>query len=155
MSARIRRPAIWAVVILAVAVVGVLVGRATATTGPARADGLTEGRTAGYSAGYYDGLQHGKAAGVQEGRTAQEGDLAAPQERPSVEQAFTDGYVAGANDAFAGYDGGWGLGDPYVITVERATGKVVYRINSRTPVQEGVSYYLCPDGHALCQEPRS
>jgi hypothetical protein len=154
MSARNRRPAIWAVVILAAAG-GVLVGRATADTGPASADGVREGRDAGYSAGYYDGLQHGRAAGVQEGWTAQEGDLAAPRERPSVEQAFSDGYVAGANDAFAGYDGGWGGGDPYVVTVERATGKVVYRIDSRTPLQMGISYYLCPDGHSLCQEPRS
>lgn len=154
MSHRIRTPALWAVVLAVVAVIAVLVGRATVDTRTAYTNGVADGRSAGYSTGYYDGLQHGKAAGLQEGRTLQEGDLAAPPTRKSVETAFTDGYVAGANDAFAGYDGGWGLSDPYVITVERGSDQVVYRINSRTPVQPGVSYYLCPDGRTLCQEPR-
>jgi hypothetical protein len=30
----------------------------------------------------------------------------------------------------------------------------VYRIKVREPMQAGVNYYLCPDGHSLGQQPR-
>ena len=33
--------------------------------------------------------------------------------------AFDAGYRAGANSAFAGYDGGWSLGEPYVIVLAK------------------------------------
>jgi hypothetical protein len=47
-------------------------------------------------------------------------------------QAFRAGYVAGANDAFGGFDGGWSLGTPYAITLERGSGGVSYRITKRS-----------------------
>jgi hypothetical protein len=45
--------------------------------------------------------------------------------------AFRAGYAAGANDVFGGYDGGWYLGQPYVITLAKGHGPVAYRIDSR------------------------
>jgi hypothetical protein len=58
------------------------------------------------------------------------------------------------NDAFAGYDGGWTLGVPWIVTLENGAGAVDYRISERTPVEPGVDYYLCPDGHTLCRKRR-
>ena len=43
----------------------------------------------------------------------------------------TPGYAAGANDVFGGFDGGWSLSEPYVITLARGSGAVTYRIDSR------------------------
>jgi hypothetical protein len=54
--------------------------------------------------------------------------------------------VAGVNDVFSGYDGGWLTGVPYVITLVRGDGAVTYRIASRAEVRDGVRYALCPGG---------
>ena len=35
--------------------------------------------------------------------------------RPLAARSFDAGYLAGREAAFAGYDGGWGYGDPYII----------------------------------------
>jgi hypothetical protein len=40
--------------------------------------------------------------------------------------------VAGANDAFGGFDGGWSLGTPYAITLERGSNGISYRIKDRS-----------------------
>ena len=45
--------------------------------------------------------------------------------------AFAAGYAAGANDVFAGFDGGWSLSQPYVNALARGSGGVTYRIDSR------------------------
>ncbi len=58
------------------------------------------------------------------------------------------------NDAFGNFDGGWAVGVPYVVTVNRGTGPVVYRFQTRTLVQPGINYYLCPDGPTICRSPR-
>jgi hypothetical protein len=79
--------------------------------------------------------------------------LAGP-DRDAATSAFATGYLAGTNDAFGGYDGGWGLGTPYLVTLGAGTGGVTYRIASRVAVQPGVSYYLCSDGASICQQPR-
>ena len=50
---------------------------------------------------------------------------------PGARAAFAAGYAAGANDVFAGFDGGWSLSQPYVITLARGSGAVTYRIDSR------------------------
>ena len=71
-----------------------------------------------------------------------------------MQDAFTAGYTAGADDVFAGYDGGWELGVPWIVTLEDGAGGITYRISSRTPVERGIDYYLCPDGSALCRRPR-
>ncbi|HWD44556.1 MAG TPA: hypothetical protein VHM23_12765, partial [Actinomycetota bacterium] len=53
-----------------------------------------------------------------------------------VKDAFDDGYRAGANSVFSGYDGGWSLGHPYVIVLASGANGITYRITARTP---------CPD----------
>lgn len=107
-----------------------------------------------YSAGYGAGLAAGRAQGVQEGRALQEG-LALPADaRDVATAAFNSGYRAGANDIFGGYDGGWSIGTPYLVTLDAGSGGVTYRISSRTSVQRGVNYHLCPQRPAICQEPR-
>lgn len=40
--------------------------------------------------------------------------------------------VAGANDAFSGYDGGWAVSTPYLVTLEPGDRQITYRIASRT-----------------------
>jgi len=146
MSARILK---WALAVLAGCAVAaglVVVGRLTVSTSHARADG--------YGDGYYAGLVAGQAQGERIGRALQEGSQLSPQTREPVKQAFDDGYVAGANDAYGDYDGGWALGAPYLITLEPGADKITYRIASRTLLERGVAYYLCPDGKTLCQAPR-
>jgi len=64
-----------------------------------------------------------RAAGVREGR--------ALQVAPSSRDAFKDGYDAGANDVFGGYDGGWDYGRPYVITLRKGPDGITYAIASR------------------------
>ncbi len=108
----------------------------------------------GRSDAYFDGLRVGEAQGRQEGRALQEGASLPRDSRHPVTDAFNAGYAAGTNDAFAGYDGGWALSVPYVITVEEGSGHIVYRISSRTPIATNVNYYLCADGHDICQERR-
>jgi hypothetical protein len=80
---------------------------------------------------FADGVRAGEQLGLQEGRALQEAASVPPGAGPSVTEAFTDGYTAGANDVFGGYDGGWRLGASYVITLERGHGAVTYRIASR------------------------
>lgn len=99
---------------LAIAAAGLVVGRLTVHRGPAHSAG---------SGDYSAGERAGEAQGREEGRSL---------EQPTdARGAFQAGYVAGANDAFTGYDGGWQLGVPYVITLERGNGQIVYRISSR------------------------
>jgi hypothetical protein len=109
---------------------------------------------AGHSDGYFQGLAAGQATGLQEGRALQEGIALPADAQAPVESAFTAGYLAGANDAFNQYDGGWALDEPYLITLESGGAGVTYRIGSRVPMQANVDYFLCPDGRGLCQEPR-
>lgn len=106
------------------------------------------------SAAYARGLDDGRAQGVREGRADQEVHSLSPGARDSAKTAFDDGYQAGANDIFTGYDGGWSYATPYVITLARGGPGITYRPASRTPLHEGVDYYLCPHSQRLCQEPR-
>lgn len=125
-------------------------GRASTDTTAAQA----AGDQAADSAGYLEGLRAGQAQGRQEGRALQEGAALPPDSRQPVQDAFTAGYAAGANDVFGQYDGGWYLFTPYVITVKQGSGPIAYRIGSRTALAPGISYYLCTDGHGVCHEPR-
>jgi hypothetical protein len=129
-----------AVGLACVAVAGGLfaLGRATAPGDGADAEGfaaghaagLNEGRVEGLSRGRSEGVRAGRAAGVREGRALQEGASVSP----SAARAFRDGYDAGANDVFGGFDGGWSLSSPYVITLRKGSGAIAYRIDSRRPV---------------------
>lgn len=96
----------------------------------------------GYDAGYADGLRVGRA-------------LQATLNLPATDKAiFESGYTAGATDVFTGYDGGWDHNAPYVIVLAPGGPTLAYRIASRTRLNPGMDYYLCPDGHKLCQRPR-
>jgi hypothetical protein len=114
---------------------------------------VTAGNT-GRHGSYAQGLQVGEAHGRQEGRAEQEVSGVPSPAAKSTATAFNDGYVAGENDVFTGYDGGWAVSAPYVIALAVGDGPVVYRIASRTPLEPSVDYYLCPGGHSLCQQAR-
>jgi hypothetical protein len=123
------RTAARLVAVLAVAFALVAAGRLSA--GPGGGPGGT-GRDA--DPAYQRGLRAGLAQGLQEGRALQEGASVPADRRAAVTAAFRDGYAAGADDVFGGYDGGWALGCPYLIVLESGQGPVTYRIASRTPV---------------------
>jgi len=144
------KAALVAVLAVMAATVLILAGRATVDPESAH----DAGYQAGHGDGYAEGLAAGEAHGLQEGRALQEGIALPPESRAPVDDAFNSGYAAGANDAFNQYDGGWSIGSPYVITLQEGSGGVTYRIGSRVAVQAGVDYYLCPDGHSLCQQSR-
>jgi hypothetical protein len=96
------------------------------------AAGFALGRTtADTDAGHDAGVREGHAAGLQEGRALQATGTSAP----GTHAAFDAGYAAGANDVFGGFDGGWSLSTPYVITLARGSGAVTYRIDSRRPAR--------------------
>jgi hypothetical protein len=150
MSRRTVGRFLLAVLALWVAVGLVFLGRVTAGTGAAAAAGARQGRAAGYA----DGVHDGRAAGLAEGRALQ-----VPLDLPAGSQdvakaAFDAGYTAGANDVFDGYDGGWGLDEPYVIVLTAGGNGITYRIQTRTPMSDGVDYHLCPHATTLCQQPR-
>jgi hypothetical protein len=119
-----------ALLVPALAVGAFLLGRASVDTGDAReegrASGLRVGRIAGLREGRAIGIRDGRAAGIREGRALQQ---PAPARR-----AFRAGYVAGANDAFGGFDGGWAFDTPYIVTLERGSGGITYVIGSRSRV---------------------
>ena len=83
--------------------------------------------TADTDAGHDAGVREGRAAGLQEGRALQATGSAGSGARA----AFDAGYAAGANDVFGGFDGGWSLSKPYVITLARGSVAITYRIDSR------------------------
>jgi hypothetical protein len=107
----------------------VALGRGSADLDGAR----EEGRAAGVREAKAAGLREGRAAGLSEGRAVQAGESAPAGSRSATRRAFAAGYTAGANDAFGGFDGGWSLSTPYVITLRRGTGAITYRIDSRRP----------------------
>jgi hypothetical protein len=116
-------------------------GRATADSGT------------GQRSGYARGLDAGRAQGMREGREAQEVSALAPGVRDGAKAAFDDGYQAGANDVFTGYDGGWAYSTPYLVTLARGGTGITYRFASRTPLRAGTGYYLCPHSPGWCEEP--
>jgi hypothetical protein len=94
----------------------------------------------------------GHARGVVDGRVLQGSMPLAPSERAAVGQAFRNGYAAGQTDAFGGYDGGWTIGDPYVVTLRAGGSGITYRFASRTPMVKGQAYYRCR-GAGICTMP--
>jgi hypothetical protein len=103
---------------------------------------------------YFHGLRAGEVQGRAEGRALQEGSELPRGQRNATGQAFKDGYVAGMNDVFAGYDGGWAMHVPWIVTLGGGPGQVVYRILDREQVEPGIDYYLCADGHSVCHARR-
>ena len=103
---------------------------------------------------YFDGLRVGQAQGREVGRTLQVGASLPAKDKHVARDAFRAGYAAGANDVFAGYDGGWTFEAPWIVTLEPGGSKIDYRIRDRTPLERGIAYFLCPGGHTLCHAPR-
>lgn len=89
--------------------------------------------------GYADGVREGRAEQASLGRDA------------TIKSAFDDGYRAGADDVFGGYDGGWGF-QPYLVGIVKGSNGITYRIGSRTEMRAGVNYRLCPDGRGICHD---
>jgi len=133
---RILTRVVVALLAVAAAVALVAVGRVTANRGSTR--------------DYLDGLRQGRAEGVEQGRAYQEALALRAGSRPVARTAFEAGYAAGANDVFDGYDGGWDLARPYVVTLERGHGPITYRIASRMLMSPGRAYRLCAHAHAVC-----
>jgi hypothetical protein len=129
MDVRARRVMLTVAAVL-VAGTGLLVGRLTA---PHQVVSPIASSDSSYAAG----VSAGEAIGVREGRALQEGAALPADARRPVEDAFDAGYVAGANDVFSSYDGGWLTGVPYVITLVRGDGAITYRIASRAQVRDG------------------
>ncbi|MBX6370634.1 MAG: hypothetical protein IRZ02_00040 [Acidothermus sp.] len=135
---RRRAIEIWAGFLLAAAVIG--------------AGGFVAGIRSATDHGFQAGYATGEIAGVREGRLLQ-GTAGLPG--PSATQAaaaYEKGYTAGANDAFTlPFDGGWQVGVPYVVVLERGPDGITYRFASREPMNPGVSYYRC--GSRVCSAP--
>jgi hypothetical protein len=105
-------------------------------------------------AAYARGVGDGRVQGLRDGRADLEVRSLPAGARDSAKAAFDNGYQAGANEVFTGYDGGWSYATPYIVTLARGGAGVTYRLASRTPLQPGVAYYLCPGSIRLCQAPR-
>ena len=130
-----RRTLASALAVTAVLAAAGLVGLGRATApGPdaARARGYHDGAVAGYA----DGFGAGRAQGLREGQAVAASAGSPPGARARVRDAFDDGYRAGANSAFSGYDGGWTLGRPYVIVLARGADGITYRIAARAQCPE-------------------
>jgi hypothetical protein len=99
------------------------------------------------SRGYADGFKAGRAEGLREGQAIASTASLPADARAAARAAFDNGYRAGANSAFGGYDGGWELGRPYVIVLAKGTGGITYRIATRTPCpQPPTSLLACQTG---------
>jgi hypothetical protein len=96
----------------------------------------------GYTVGYDEGVAIGRALQVGVSLPSDTKDVAT--------QAFQDGYRSGLADSFGGYDGGWNLGQPYVVVIGRGSDGRAYRIDHRELLRAGVSYRLCKSGAAVC-----
>jgi hypothetical protein len=79
------------------------------------------------------------------GRASVDSSTATPDGR------YTAGYLAGREDAFSGYDGGWGYGEPYIVVLRRAGPRITYEFAERWPMLGGVEYRAC--GRRVCSRP--
>ena len=133
-----RQRTLAAVVLAVIAAAAfVALGRATAPTPDT-------------SRGYADGFLAGRAEGVQEGQAIAEAAGSPPASRDRVRAAFDDGYRAGANNAFGGYDGGWSFGRPYVVVLAKGANGITYRIAARAECPETTT----PTSLLACQTGR-
>jgi hypothetical protein len=82
--------------------------------------------------------------------TAGHGSAPAPA-RPHP-GTYDAGYLAGREDAFSGFDGGWVLGDPYIVTLGRGGPGITYRFARRWPLLAGHEYRSCSQD-IICSRP--
>jgi hypothetical protein len=117
-------------VLLAILAAAALVGLGR-LTGPAPVAARARGYHDGAVAGHAEVFLAGRAEGLQEGQAVAATAGLPSGARDRAKAAFDAGYRAGANAAFSGYDGGWSLGQPYVIVLARGANGVTYRIAAR------------------------
>jgi hypothetical protein len=72
---------------------------------------------------------------------------------PARPGSYDAGYRAGREEAFAGFDGGWALGAPYIVTLRRGEPGITYRVARREPLLAGRAYRVC--ARAVCSTPIS
>src|SRR5690349_5044696 len=108
------RRVLMCLIALALAAGLFLLGRASVDSGPSSGQVASE-----VADGYARGLDDGRAAGVVEGRELQAALHLPAASRALARRAYAEGYAAGANDAFGGFDGGWKLGACYLVSLER------------------------------------
>ena len=64
---------------------------------------------------------------------------------------YHEGFLAGHEDAFGPYDGGWGYGELYIVTLRRGGPGETYQFADRWPMMPGIEYKAC--GKKLCSRP--
>ncbi len=64
---------------------------------------------------------------------------------------YQQGFLAGHEDAFGPYDGGWGYGELYIVTLRRGGPGETYQFADRWPMMPGIEYRAC--GAKLCSRP--
>ena len=77
---------------------------------------------------------------------------APPAAAHSQPGSYDDGYRAGREDAFSGYDGGWALGALYIVTLRRGSPGITYRFARRWPLLPGREYRSCRQD-IICSRP--
>src|SRR4051812_1162106 len=77
---------------------------------------------------------------------------AAPAAARPHSGSYDAGYRAGHEDAFSGFDGGWILGDPYIVTLRRGGPGITYRFARRWPLLAGQEYRSC-GRDIICSRP--
>ena len=82
------------------------------------------------------------AAGFAVGRST---DTRRPGAHPArVESgSYADGYRSGREDAFSGFDGGWALGEPYIVILRRGSPGITNEFARRWPLLSGREYRSC------------
>ena len=68
--------------------------------------------------------------------------------RDHTPASYRAGYLAGREDAFGDYDGGWGYDEPYVVVLRRASPQITYAFAERWPMEPGIEYRAC--GKSVC-----
>ena len=137
---RSRHPVL--VILLGILAAAALVGLGRVTAPAPRAPGAVPG--------YADGFLAGRAQGLQEGQAIAATSALPPTARGRTKAAFDAGYRAGANAAFSGYDGGWSLGQPYVIVLTKGANGITYRIATRAQCPQP-SATPTPTGSLVCR----
>ncbi len=56
------------------------------------------------------------------------------RQAPPKPGSFDAGYRAGREDAFAGFDGGWQFGVPYIVTLRKGPPGITYSFARRVPL---------------------
>jgi hypothetical protein len=86
-------------------------------------------------------FDRGRAAGFAQGRTR--------GRRDGARAART----TGRKDVFAGFKGGWSVGDWYLVNIRPGDNGAEYAIGARVAVERGRSYWVCRGVH-ICRKER-